>query len=534
MPTEVMLSVLNGIEEQVGQLFGLPVPLDQGVAVSIRTATNGQRYLRLVFPDVSPHDVRAIVQGVGEAEGSLADPPLSQVLMRVWLPAWFYLHAILDNDAPDAILYRGAAGALSGTDVTLTGTSIGQASTELEIAFLAEDTGGGWRFLDPAIVVRMMASFDDTWQELVVEAIRQQPQGSESFGFDRAVAYLDALPLASPRWRMFLDSIRQEYHARVSQGISTPTAIDALYRMLIPPPSGARVTRAEFLRDFPAAVQANAHRMAHYCVTDQDLHCVVFNAHEYEMDLIRTYDFGLGFMELEPLLGQYQIIVNGPTFDVETCGLPSSSATRAKRYVTAYAANAMGIDYRGLTKGRLVFRSGGTVDGDCPIANPSTWRFHFGQQLTGEYTLSPNLIPDTHSFACAFDNVTGVFLQGLRVGLGHEIETERAEPDDPYGIPEKHPIIDGLPILGRCEQEGAEYLFVIMRPDYPIVTWERPEMSDWEEMLLLLQDMGVIDAFITDGDDSIGLMVEGEGTVAIEPGGKKNGLIALAIGFRRI
>lgn len=74
-----LLSILDRLEEQSGEFFALPVPLDQIDKISITTDGNDRSYLRLTFPDGAARQVHAITQTVGEDEGQLAVQSLSQV-----------------------------------------------------------------------------------------------------------------------------------------------------------------------------------------------------------------------------------------------------------------------------------------------------------------------------------------------------------------------------------------------------------------------------------------------------------------------
>jgi hypothetical protein len=520
---------LTQLLDQTGPLrFDLPVPLEDIDTVSIRATPDNKLFLKFTFPDSTPRSVGGFFESTREDPATINEPTDSTVLMRPWLTGEFYLQLIFGDYAPRGVLTRCTpAGATDS--VMLTSTAIGTAASEIEIAFLALDMGGSIRYLDPAIIIRILAIFSAPYEELLFRAIQQDLW--DSFGLARVFAFYDGL---HGNLKLLLrEALRLEFEGRMSLGIPTETLP---YRMRLGPSSNA-ITRADLVLDYHLAVESNPDKFAAFDLTDLRLHFSVFRADQYEMDLIDIRSPRVRFSHL--LLGnhQHKIIVNGPVFDLFSCG-KAPDLIRGARYVVTWEAAFRGFDIPGLTKGTLVFRPSGTLlsnneMGDCPIPNdPTAWRYHFGQSLSGDYGLHLDPIPANHNFACAVEPVIGVFRDGLRIGDGHEIDTlgsdqrPRAEPDRVYA---RGPSKAGIPILGRCRRNEVDYLFVLVRPDS---YRDLPNMASWEDMIDLLRAVGVTDAFVTDGDDSVGLIIDNE--LVFQPGLKKDAPMPLAIGFRKV
>src|SRR5207244_2984381 len=110
-------------------------------------------------------------------------------------------------------------------------------------------------------------------------------------------------------------------------------------------------------------------KFMHFYIEELNLHFVAFRADHYEMDLLDIRGQGTVFDDLVSATNQYKVIINGPVFGLDLCVTPSTRK-RAIKYLKAIAAAEIpGVDYKGLTKGRLVFRGRPTEVGVCPIPN---------------------------------------------------------------------------------------------------------------------------------------------------------------------
>jgi hypothetical protein len=302
---------------------------------------------------------------------------------------------------------------------------------------------------------------------------------------------------------------------------------------------GTSAKKSDVLFSFPTQVEADPDHFAYYFIEDMGLYLAVFYEDKYDLELIDTRmpglpDWPTDFVSLKDAGTGCKIIVNGPLFDAGECGL-QPWYTRAKEYTLAALDDYTTGLYKGLVKGTLYLRNGLRASGECPIPDdPNVWRYYFAQRYTGvyEFKLGRLPTPDTlpvppqpDGIAVAVEPLYGVFREGKRIGIGHEIDTDRQEPDSVFA---DKPIKQGIPIIGRCQKDGRIFLFVLMRPD----SWFDPDVgSTWEQIVSLLRELQVIEAFITDGDDSVGLIIDDE--VILEPGAKKNTLMPLAIGFKR-
>jgi hypothetical protein len=499
-------------------------------SVALLNLDGTKPHVRFLFDDANPHTVLSVSEGTAVPLSDLGEGAFTGVLLRTWVDAAVQIKFILRNDAPEFLLYRlGTVHPLPADPVPLL-TPLGTATSQFEMGFLTRDAAT-LRYLDPAIVVRVLARFDDMWSRVLQIALTANPLATESFGLDRFLAYYDSLSGPSDLIRLLQMIIRGELDLRRNAGIPTTANAAEKYESRLPVPDASGVTRADFVTNYAGTVDASLVRFVFFKLTDVDLGCAVCRADEYEMDLIDVYQHATSFSGLAGVaaLSNYAAIVNGPTFDSGACGL-QNRATRAWEYAKGVAADVGAIEYRGLTKGLLVFRGQPSRDSDCPTpkgpGDEGKWRYHFGQGLTGQYGLFENFIPDIHNFACALDNVTGVFRNGQRIGVGHQIDTARNEPDSVFASKGGNA---GIPLMGRTSRLGHEYVFILIRPDY---TEPAPTAQNWEELVSLMREMSVIDAFALDGDDSVGLFINGE--LVYAPGVKKNSLIPLAVGLRKV
>jgi hypothetical protein len=527
MNSELALKLLDVLDQNAPIHFELPVPLDQITNVSIRTTPTGQRFLR--FTIGGPLTVAAPFECVLE-EVEPFEPATAAVLTRVWVTGTLYLQILFGALAPRYILVRCAPGSNLPDEAIPPGTVLGTAEVEIEMAFLTSNDPSA-QYLDPAIIVRILALLSKPYEDLLFLAIKQNP--ADSFGVQRFFDFYDMFDEPAHQKRLYQDVLRLEYEGRTSQGIPTDLVTQAFYRIRLPAPSGSTITRADLVATYHSAVEGSPDKFVSFYLSDLNLDCAIFRADRYEMDLIDIRTAGMRFTSL--IFGSlpYKIIVNGPVFDSGVCG-KQPFLVRASWYLTVIDAAKRGLDMNGKTKGLLVFRGQTTELGDCSLLDldPKFWTYHFGQSVSGNYGLHLNPIPVNHDYASAVDPAIGVFRNGLRIGHGHEIDmlgsdgTPRQMPDIPYAGKE---VTQGIPILGRCQRLGVEYLFVLMRPDSFIA---KAATAEWEDMIALLEDIGVIDAFITDGDDSVGLIIDN--TLCLVPGPKKDSPMPLAIGFRKV
>jgi hypothetical protein len=506
-------------------VFETPVPPDEVDSVSIRFETNAKMFLHLTMPSGALRNVQSILTCMVEDPVPFDESPLSAVIARSWVLTDFYLQLMFGSDAPKHILTRCAPNGGVTPDLVMPASILGSATAEVDLAFLAGDAGS-FRYLDPAIVIRLFALFSDDYQTLLFQAIQQDSPAS--FGLSRFLEYFDNVEPVFRR-RLFQEALRMEYQGRIGKLIATPATTEALYTAWLPIPQGPTINRDDLVANYHIAVETDPDRFAYFHINELNLDFVVFGADQYEMNLIDIRSPDLTFSDLAAGNTQYKIIVNGPVFDMAFCG-KQNKAVRLGTYLWGMQSPE---SMPGLTKGTLVFRGGNSETGQCPIPNdPSKWRFHFAQSLTpsleSTWALHPNPIPANHQYQNAVEPVIGVFREGQRIGIGHDIDTDREEPDSVYANANRA-IKNGIPILGICRRSLIDYFFVLIRPDYYV---DQPIMAGWEDMIELLTELGVVDAFVTDGDDSVGLIIDN--TIEWQPGLKKDLPMPLAIGFRKL
>ena len=564
MNAELTVKLLELLEEDSTIYFQTPVPQSQMTVAEIRTAADGKMSVRLKLLGSSTKDVVAMIPCVLEEPILVDEPTNTTVLLRPWVPMDFYLRLLLGDDAPEFILYRCVPITGVTEERIVPGTVIGAATSELEISFLVPAAAGSFRAIDPAIILRVLALFHDdftfltdSFLELLLAAIAADPAGS--FGLERFAAYHDALAAPAHRKRMLNDALLLEYQSRREFGIVMDATSEAIYQARLPMSGGRNNIRTNVVASFHTEVESAPDGFAYFYINDMNLHLAVFRADRYEMDLLDISGDNSKFSDLVLLTNQYKIMVNGPVFDSGVCyyqepvkfSIPDSipvvggkevkiPVKRLWEYVKAGVASLQPVfNYKGLTKGTLVFRGEPPRMGECPIQialprDRGTWRYHFAQTPTGAYSLHVDPIPQLHDYTVAVEPVIGVFRNGQRIGTGHEIDTMSSDGVSPRREPDvikaMSSLTAGIPILGRCQRLGTEYLFALIRPDTYL---EVPVMSSWEQMIALLRDINVIDAFFTDGDDSVGLIIDGLGMLE-EPKRKKVELMPLAIGFRRV
>jgi hypothetical protein len=527
MNSELAARLLTLLDEYAPLKFELPVPLDQVVNISINTTTLSKKYLQLSVNSPNSVGVLAPFECVLE-DITPFEPVGAGVLTRVWVTAALYLQILFGEQAPHYILIRCTPSPNQSRDVILPGASIGTAIADVEVAFLSSVDPSA-DYLDPAIIVRILAFFGDPFQELLLRAIEQDPVGS--FGLQRFFDFYDELDEPVHQKLLYQRLVASEFDGRINRDIPTDLVTQSFYRIRLPSPGGTSVERAALVATYHSAVEGSIDKFASFYITDLHLLIAIFRADHYEMDLIDIRDPKVRFHSLSSSSNAYKVIANGPVFDPGACGM-QPTLDRARWYMLAEDAAERGLDLTGRTKGTLVFRGRPPELSDCPIpSDPSVWRYHFAQSATGHYGLHLDPIPSTHDYSCAVEPVIGVFRDGKRIGIGHEIDTNRKEPDAVYA---GRLTTQGIPILGRCMRSGTEYLFVLMRPDTPSLFSPFPRLNaaDWEEMLEVLRDINVVDAFITDGDDSVGFIIDN--VLALIPGLKKDSPMPLAIGFRKV
>ncbi|WP_426120744.1 hypothetical protein [Kocuria sp. LHG3120] len=519
----VMLGELLGLDAPI--TFGVPVPLEEVATVSIRTTPDKKMFLRFTFPDSTPRPVRSFFECIVEDPTLINEPTTTAVLARPWLSEDFFLQLIFSEYAPMHVLTR-CIPADQGNGVITTSVVIGIATSELETAFLTISPTGSIRHLDPAVIIRLFALCGPACEELLFLALEQDLVGN--FGLDRFFAHHDALPDDSLPKRLCKEALQLELEGCAALGITTD--IEG-FRTRLNLPNIPTSTRADVVSTFHLAVESDPEKFAQFYIDDPKLHFVAFRADHYQMELIDIRRPDVHFSDLV-VNNPFKVIANGPVFALGLCA-KQSDIIRGMFYLIA--TNDAGFIIPRLTKGRLVFRGQPDEVGDCPIPeDPGSWRYHFAQSTNGEYHLHRNFIPENHGFASAIEPVIGVFREGKRIGAAHEIDMlgsdgkPRGEPDSVYANKNKAETA-GIPIIGTCRRMQVDYVFVLCRPDYYV---PRLKMASWEDMISLMRDVGVVDAFITDGDDSLGLIVDN--TLIIEPGFKKSIPMPLAIGFRRV
>ena len=540
MKNKVAEWLLNFFDETMPVDWQLPIERNQIKQISIDYQANGKKFLVLKFPNAQPRAIRQICHGILADATSISET--SNIDLTV-IRASVHPSLILHPGAFEYVSYSFGSQIFAEGNIPI-GTTLSTTTTdEIKIAFIGmKNHTNSSKYLDPAIFLRILAVFNEPDAALLKDAVHLD--WDNNFNLDNFINEYDNQQKGTPRKLLLKEALRQEYYSILElQKQDDPSILiledpvmEKKYTDRIGHKLDNNATKADILFSFVTQVHTEPDKLASYFITDMGLNFVVFKEDEYDMELIDRRIHGT-FEDLAEENTGCQVIVNGPLFDSGSCGL-QPIYTRTFEYGIAALSDFTSIGtYKGLTKG-TVYLGTKRIPGDCQIPDdPDVWRYYFAQKFNSQYEFKFGRLPavdqvtnigtnpDPNEISMAIEPLYGVFRDGKRIGIGHEIDTDRMEPDSVFA---NKPATHGIPIIGRCFKDGTSFLFVLIRED----RYTDPDAtSTWEEMIQFMRDIGVVEAFITDGDDSVGLIVKDQ--LILEPGVKKNTLMPLAIGFIR-
>ena len=555
MKNKIADKLLTIFDEMMPIDWKLPTSIDYINHISIEYGVDGKNFLVLEFTDSLAKNFHQICNGY------LAEPT------QINETSFFGLTVMRINVHPSVTMAPGAFEFVTYSYTSQvvrdgqipSGEILASVQTdELKIGFIgAKDYSGNVKYIDPAILIRILAVFNEPYAELLRHALIQD--WDSFFELDRFIAEYDNEKKGTARKLLLKEALTREYHTikklqtndddsdgdggsgndddnDISDIIMIDPDMEKKYTDRIGRKLDTVAQSSDIIHSFATQVNADSENFANYDVEDLGLRLAIFQEDEYDMELIDRREYG-NFEDLADENTGCKIIVNGPLFDSGACGL-QPIWRRTFEYTVAGLNDVTTLGtYKGLTKGTLYMREK-RYPGDCPIPDdPDVWRYYFAQKFNRTYEyklgrlpavdevtyLGPN--PDPNEISVAVEPLYGVFREGKRIGKGHEIDTDRNEPDSVFA---GKSVEQGIPIIGRCFKDGLSYIFILIREDF----YTEPDVAaTWEQMIQFMRDLGVVEASITDGDDSVGLIIDDK--VIIGPGAKKNTLMPLAIGFIR-
>ena len=487
----------------------LPTDLDQIGLVNITSQAN-QFSLRFHFLGDGSRTVTSPIDGeiVDPGEiGAASDAAIT--VLRVLLPLKMYSLLLFEDFDFDYVSLSLPSDLQVGSAMSA-GDSIGTVSDDhLEIIFVALPAGGSGDPVsqDPAIILRLFALFSANYYHLVRNAV--SADSSTQFGHARLLAAYDGATSAARR--LLRDVLLQE--SQILGSLDLPASAGVENRLS--PLPVTNTTRTVFLSDLEGLIAASPDRFVLRYLFDMHLYIAVFQADQYEVDLIELGS-AESFSSLASSSLAFKAIINGPYYSLFEC--PKLNwFSRGMNYLLAYT-----FSEKGLTKGHLKFRGvAAQEDADCPGA---TDRYYFIQNSDRSFAFANGVVPDVPEVQVGVDNLSGV------IHSGAALDTE----SDFAHFSNKSPS-QGMPFFGWLTRSGVDYFVIAMRRDEFSATFEpvhRALTASFQEIVDYLLQLGAQDVIWTDGDDSVGMIIDNQ--VLIEPGWKKDSSMPLAIGLRRV
>ena len=489
--------------------FGLPVAIDNIQGISIEGDEN--KYLKIEFINSMEKDVHAVCDsifvgpiGIGDCETT----PFNTI--RPWISVKLYTRLFLDGFDPDVIMYSPINGIEpSGIEpshpVIIAGTTIGTTTSEfLEIKFLIE--GEPIEYIDPAILIRVFAVFSEEYYELLKMAFATD--NDTRFGLNN---FIEAYDTAEGRWKQFISmALKQEETVFKETNLEVPDEImNRLYAP--PPPPHLNANKRTILNNFETHIIEDNNFFMSYMIEDmENVHLCIFRADKYDFDLIDLRKV-TEFTNLAKTNEHYKVIINGPYFSLYDCGM-QSIFERARNYITAIYYND-----KGLTNSNYKLRNiNAVILSDC---FGDDTRYYFIQKSDGSFEFNQGSLLDISTdFAVGVDNLSFIITNNGVASDGADFNSfaERL-------------ISSGMPFFGWLEKNNKQYFFVLMREDV-YIRWSS-YTATFENLIQFMIQLGARDVIWTDGDDSVGLIIDK--VALINPGFKKDGPMPFAIGFRR-
>jgi hypothetical protein len=495
---EICMGFLDKI---VTTQYALPVASDQVTLVTLGEIGE-RKYFELNFLNNSPRPVLSPVDGytTDPADIGIPSSPGAMVLQLAPGPQIEFLSNKTEFISLSPMILAPP------DDLIKAGTVIGTTTdSRLQVEFMRRTTDGSQvESVDPALMIRVLALFSEVYFDVLTSAIVSDAVGQ--FRQASLTAAYDAAPLGM-RKRMLRDALVQERQILIDNGLPQSAELE----LRLNPPAIASTDRNTLRDNFEALIAADPDGFVIRRLTGMNINVAILRADRYEVDLVDLRNVP-SFGSLADPLSHYKLTINGPYFSLYVC--PKLwPPRRAWVYSSAFL-----FDQKGMTKGHIKLRDGNLGDGDCPGSDS---RYYFLQKTDGSFEFGsgvvPNGIPD---LAIALDNLSGIILNGLaRSG------------DSDYGDFQGKSKTQGLPFFGWLEKTGVKYFLIVIRPDLSFTTASNVTAS-FDDVVSYLNEMGVRDAIWTDGDDSVGMIADGQ--LHVGPGWKKDGSMPLAIGFRKV
>lgn len=495
---DVVMSYLDNIATTQ---YALPVASDQIVLVTLGE-TGERQYVELDFLDNSPRPVLSPVDSYSAtpAEAGIAALPGAMVLRLAPGPQIEFL----SNKAEFIAL--SPVTAAPPDDLIKAGTVIGTTTdSRLQVEFIRRTTDGSQaESVDPALMIRVLALFSEVYFNVLTTAIVNDAVGQ--FRQARLIEAYDASPLGM-RKRMLRDALVQERQILIENSMAQSPALE----QRLNPPAVANTDRNTLRDTFETLIAGDPDGFVMRHLIGMNIFVAIMQADRYEVDLVDLRNVP-AFGSLADPLSPYKLAINGPYFSLYVC--PKLWAPRrAWVYSSAFL-----LDRKGMTKGHLKLRGGNLDNGDCP---GSDTRYYFLQKTDGSFEFGSGIVPDSiPNLAVAVDNLSGIILDG-----------DVRSTDSDFREFQGKSKTQGLPFFGWFEKAGVKYFLIVIRPD-KVFTTAGNMTASLDDIVAYLEEFGVRDAIWTDGDDSVGLIADGQ--LHIDPGWKKDGSMPLAIGFRKI
>ena len=502
MTPEQTAAVLEFLETMGQTSFASPVPLDAIGVVGIQES-GGRRYLQveLIDPPPSLLEVASPIQGfnVGPEEiGRSQSTPA--VVLRLDAASelrllGFFEYVVISQVNPTTSAAEVAAGAVIGQPT----------AAHLELEFLKRaENGIDIEVLNPAIVTRMLALFNDGFLVLLAHGLVHNDVSQ----FDQSVLISTYDSADVSLKRILLDAINQE--VGILEELGLPVSSELRTRADVV--SGETIGRDALRDSFDVLVAADPDFFVLREIPEMRLHVAIMRADQYEVHLI-DLDGEESFDSLaDPMLNN-KLVINGPYYSLVVCEKPWA-VDRAQYYLMSWLSGL-----KGMKKGNLKMRGGVLAAAQCP---GSTTRYYFQQNTDRSFEFGSGVLTDSPALEVGLDNLSGIILDGVPV-----------ISDVDYSDFREKEKTQGMPFCGWIEKNGVNYFLVAMRRDGNLLSLDQlNRTATFDQIVDYLLELGAQDVLWTDGDDSVGMIAEGQ--QLIRPGWKKHGSMPLAIAFRRI
>jgi hypothetical protein len=490
--------------------FALPVADSEYDSFAIENAGSRQSLaLNLVQPPPPEIlQVRAPFDSFSAGPEEIgADQTTPSVVLRLDIKPQFALLSFIEYIRLSPVDPAAPDGRISAGTVVGTATDV-----ELRMDFFCRIDGGSEiEIVPPAVALRLLALFHDDYLNLLKGFIvADAPPGTVGDQYFLQPQLISAYDNETELRRILLSAaLKQE--AGLLNELDLPISSNLEERLNVPPID--TIDRNTLRDSFEALVAADTDKFILRYIVGMNLYVALFRADHYEVDLIELGpNIARNFSILADVSPEQKLIINGPFFSIITCD-KSLAPIRAAKYGVGWL-----FQVQGFTKGHLKLRGGILADANCPGIES---RFYFYETGPGTFEFGAGFLPNDPLMTVGFDNASAIVMDGLALTADSEYIQFQGKAKT-----------QGMPFFGWLEKNGIKYYVVTMRKDTTTLTdVARTATASFDEIVDYLLELGAIDVIWTDGDDSVGLIMDG--TLHIEPGWKKKDSMPLAIGFRK-